>query len=290
MKIAICFSGMVRTSNYATPNLLKYLGDLFPNIDFFMHTWNITQHKQYAIGAMALLSNNYKKCSVESSYPIVCNMVNDYKNFKKIKIEEFSNECEIYNSFPLWYSWAQSIKLKEEYENEYNFKYDVVLKMRPDMIFPEGSTLHKEIDNFLNNPELFYVMGGNESRLNDVYFLSSSDNMNIATKIIDNPLPWQENELNIHLLKNNINGEESVKDFTGLFVAIGHLPRSELVVGQVELNSDGYVQVEGRSTKTKIPGVFACGDLVDYTYRQAITAAGSGCQAALDAERFLAGH
>jgi thioredoxin reductase (NADPH) len=91
-------------------------------------------------------------------------------------------------------------------------------------------------------------------------------------------------------LKNTVTGEESVKDFTGLFVAIGHLPRSELVVGQVELNSDGYVQVEGRSTKTKLAGVFACGDLVDFTYRQAITAAGSGCQAALDAERFLAGH
>jgi thioredoxin reductase (NADPH) len=90
-------------------------------------------------------------------------------------------------------------------------------------------------------------------------------------------------------LKNTVTGEESVKDFTGLFVAIGHLPRSELVAGQVELNSDGYVQVEGRSTKTKIPGVFACGDLVDFTYRQAITAAGSGCQAALDAERYLAG-
>lgn len=91
-------------------------------------------------------------------------------------------------------------------------------------------------------------------------------------------------------LKNTVTGEESSKDFTGLFVAIGHLPRSELVAKQVELNSEGYVQVEGRSTKTKIPGVFACGDLVDYIYRQAITAAGSGCQAALDAERFLSGH
>ena len=91
-------------------------------------------------------------------------------------------------------------------------------------------------------------------------------------------------------LKNTVTGEESNKDFTGLFVAIGHLPRSELVTSQVELNSEGYVQVEGRSTKTKIPGVFACGDLVDFTYRQAITAAGSGCQAALDAERFLSGH
>jgi len=91
-------------------------------------------------------------------------------------------------------------------------------------------------------------------------------------------------------LRNTVTGQEEVKDFTGLFVAIGHLPRSELLVGQVELNADGYVQVEGRSTKTKIPGVFACGDLVDFTYRQAITAAGTGCEAALDAERFLSGH
>ena len=91
-------------------------------------------------------------------------------------------------------------------------------------------------------------------------------------------------------LKNTLTAQEVVKDFTGLFVAIGHLPRSKLLVGQVDLNADGYVQVEGRSTKTKIPGVFACGDLVDFTYRQAITAAGTGCEAALDAERFLSGH
>ena len=91
-------------------------------------------------------------------------------------------------------------------------------------------------------------------------------------------------------LKNTLTAQVVVKDFTGLFVAIGHLPRSELLVGQLELNADGYVQVEGRSTKTQIPGVFACGDLVDFTYRQAITAAGTGCQAALDAERFLSGH
>ncbi|MBU3692633.1 MAG: thioredoxin-disulfide reductase [Candidatus Nanopelagicaceae bacterium] len=91
-------------------------------------------------------------------------------------------------------------------------------------------------------------------------------------------------------LRNTVTGEESEKDFTGLFVAIGHLPRSELVVGQVATNSEGYVEVEGRSTRTNLTGVFACGDLVDFTYRQAITAAGSGCQAALDAERFLVGH
>ena len=91
-------------------------------------------------------------------------------------------------------------------------------------------------------------------------------------------------------LRNLVSGDESEKDFDGLFVAIGHLPRSELLVNQIDLDGEGYVKVDGRSTRTNQKGVFACGDLVDHTYRQAITAAGSGCQAALDAERFLAGH
>ena len=88
-------------------------------------------------------------------------------------------------------------------------------------------------------------------------------------------------------LRNTKTGDVSTREFTGLFVAIGHSPRSELLAGQVSLDGEGYVQVEGRSTRTNLKGVFACGDLVDHTYRQAITAAGSGCQAALDAERFL---
>ncbi|MDP1852210.1 MAG: thioredoxin-disulfide reductase [Candidatus Planktophila sp.] len=91
-------------------------------------------------------------------------------------------------------------------------------------------------------------------------------------------------------LRNTIDGTVSERSFTGLFVAIGHIPRSELIVNQVTLDNEGYVEVDARSTKTNIPGVFACGDLVDHTYRQAITAAGSGCQAALDAEKFLTHH
>ena len=88
-------------------------------------------------------------------------------------------------------------------------------------------------------------------------------------------------------LKNTITGAVTKREFGALFVAIGHIPRSELITTQVALDAEGYVKVEGRSTKTNIEGVFACGDLVDHTYRQAITAAGSGCQAALDAEKFL---
>ena len=88
-------------------------------------------------------------------------------------------------------------------------------------------------------------------------------------------------------LKNTVTGEVTEQAFDGLFVAIGHSPRSELVKGQISVDNEGYVKVEGRSTRTNLAGVFACGDLVDHTYRQAITAAGSGCQAALDAEKFL---
>jgi thioredoxin reductase (NADPH) len=89
-------------------------------------------------------------------------------------------------------------------------------------------------------------------------------------------------------LRDTVTGETREVAATGLFVAIGHDPRNELVKGVVDLDEEGYVVVEGRTTRTNIDGVFAAGDLVDHTYRQAVTAAGSGCAAALDAERYLA--
>jgi thioredoxin reductase (NADPH) len=89
-------------------------------------------------------------------------------------------------------------------------------------------------------------------------------------------------------VRNVVTGEESTLDVTGLFVAIGHDPRVELFKDQVSLDEEGYVAVRGRTGRTSVPGVFACGDVVDHEYRQAITAAGSGCAAALDAERYLA--
>jgi len=90
------------------------------------------------------------------------------------------------------------------------------------------------------------------------------------------------------VIENTETGERQKLEATGLFVAIGHDPRSELVRGQVELDDGGYVLVEGSTTKTNLSGVFAAGDLVDHVYRQAVTAAGTGCAAALDAERYLA--
>jgi len=89
-------------------------------------------------------------------------------------------------------------------------------------------------------------------------------------------------------LRDTQTGKSKTLDVTGVFVAIGHDPRSELFRGQIDLDEEGYVQVDAPSTRTNIAGVFAAGDLVDHTYRQAITAAGTGCAAALDAERFIA--
>jgi thioredoxin reductase (NADPH) len=90
-------------------------------------------------------------------------------------------------------------------------------------------------------------------------------------------------------LRDTLTGQTRLLPVTGVFVAIGHDPRNELIKGVVDLDVDGYVQVRGRTTATNIAGVFAAGDLVDHTYRQAVTAAGSGCAAALDAERYLRG-
>lgn len=96
-----------------------------------------------------------------------------------------------------------------------------------------------------------------------------------------------ENSVEKLVIEDTVTGELSDLAVTGLFVAVGHDPRSTLVKGQVDLDDEGYVKVQSPSTATSIPGVFAAGDLVDHTYRQAITAAGTGCSASIDAERWL---
>jgi thioredoxin reductase (NADPH) len=167
-------------------------------------------------------------------------------------------------------------------------------------------------DGFFFRDQTIAVVGGGDSAVEEATFLTKfaskvvlihrRDTLRaskiMADRALNNPkieMLWNtevvdilgENKVEALALKNTVTGELSQRDFTGLFVAIGHIPRSELLLGQVDCDNEGYVKVEGRSTKTNIPGVFACGDLVDHTYRQAITAAGSGCQAALDAEKFL---
>jgi thioredoxin reductase (NADPH) len=170
-------------------------------------------------------------------------------------------------------------------------------------------------DGFFFREKVLAVVGGGDSAMEEanfltrfatkVYVIHRRDSLRASKIMVDrakaNPkieFIWNTEVIDVLgaekvealKLRNVLTNEESDKAFDGLFVAIGHLPRSELLVGQIDLDDEGYVKVEGRSTRTNLKGVFACGDLVDHTYRQAITAAGSGCQAALDAERFLSGH
>lgn len=157
------------------------------------------------------------------------------------------------------------------------------------------------------------VVGGGDSAMEEATFLSRfgrtvtvvhrRDELRASKIMVDRAMNdpkisfiWNAEVVGLHgdpkltsiTLRDTVTGETREHPTTGLFIAIGHDPRSELVVGQVELDDEGYVLVEGRGTATNLPGVFACGDLVDHTYRQAITAAGTGCAAALDAERHLA--
>ena len=114
------------------------------------------------------------------------------------------------------------------------------------------------------------------------------DNIELVTPYVVNSFePGENGALGKAVLENTKDGSIREIPVTGCFIAIGHRPNSELVEGQVDLDEDGYVLVEPRSTRTKLPGVFAAGDLTDPIYRQAVTAAGTGCMAALDAEAYL---
>jgi len=167
-------------------------------------------------------------------------------------------------------------------------------------------------DGFFFREQHIAVVGGGDSAIEEAIFLSRfgskvtlihrRDELR-ASKIMQdrafaNPkieFAWNSGVEAIHgddkltglTLVDTVTGEKRKLDATGLFIAIGHDPRSELLPGQVDLDDEGYVLVNHPSTQTNVAGVFACGDLVDHHYRQAVTAAGTGCAAALDAERFL---
>jgi thioredoxin reductase (NADPH) len=182
-----------------------------------------------------------------------------------------------------------------------------------DRLMGHGVSACATCDGFFFRGQQIAVVGGGDSAMEEATFLTRfADRVHLlhrrdsfrASKIMQERA-LSNDKIEVHYntvvedilgadkvsglaVRNTISGEGSVLDVTGLFVAIGHDPRSELVRGQVALDPEGYVLVDAPSTRTNLDGVFACGDLVDHVYRQAITAAGTGCQAALDAERWLA--
>jgi thioredoxin reductase (NADPH) len=116
----------------------------------------------------------------------------------------------------------------------------------------------------------------------------ATENIELLTPyVVDRFEAGENGSLARAVLSNSEGGEDRALEIDGAFIAIGHSPNSQLVADQVEVDENGYVEVEGRSSRTGLGGVFAAGDLIDHTYRQAITAAGSGCAAALDAEAYL---
>jgi len=169
-------------------------------------------------------------------------------------------------------------------------------------------------DGFFFRDQEIVVVGGGDSAVEEATFLTRfgkrvlmvhrRDQLRaskiMADRAASDPkieFAWNSEVVAIHgedkvtgvTLRDTVTGETREHEASGLFVAIGHVPRTDLLVGQVELDDNGYVQVQGRTTLTNLPGVFAAGDVVDHVYRQAITAAGMGCSAALDAQHYLAG-
>jgi thioredoxin reductase (NADPH) len=179
----------------------------------------------------------------------------------------------------------------------------------------QGVSTCATCDGFFFRGKKIIVVGGGDSAMEEANFLTRfatevtlvhRRNELRASKIMQDrarkneKIKWSLNRTPVEVIrgeqgvtglkvKNNETGEEEIIHTDGIFVAIGHKPNTDFLEGQLEMDEAGYLKVEPGTTKTNVPGVFACGDVQDHVYRQAITAAGSGCMAALDCERFLEG-
>lgn len=162
------------------------------------------------------------------------------------------------------------------------------------LIVVGGGDSAMEEANFLTRfaSEVRVVHRRNELRASKIMQDRARENDKISWSLNRTPLEVLANEQGVTGLKvkNNETGEEEVIETDGIFVAIGHKPNTEFLAGQIDLDETGYINVKPGTTQTNIPGVFACGDVQDHEYRQAITAAGTGCMAALECERFLEGN
>lgn len=185
MKIAICFNGQLRTALGAAPNILNFIGDLLPNCDFFVHTWDITSNKPYARKTINDVSlPRFHDIPVKIDDEVFQKFKDVYKPLK-MEIEEFQLYKEKnQESFPhvVWYTTSKSFQLKRHYEIEQNFKYDRVVKIRPDVIFHPKRSLRTEIEYSINNPDTLHSDVFSDYRLDDVFWISSSD---VADKMMD---------------------------------------------------------------------------------------------------------
>ncbi len=230
--------------------------------------------------------------------------------------------AEIISDDVTWMDLTGDVKVVRDSLGEEFHALSVVLAMgsgyrklgldREDVLSGHGVSWCATCDGFFFRDQEIAVVGGGDSAVEEATFLSrfaskvtivhrrdqlrasaimagralTNDKIEFAWNSVVTDLIGDD-RLEGVTLEDQVTGELRRLDVTGLFIAVGHDPRSELVRGQVDLDEAGYVLVQGHTTKTNLEGVFAAGDLVDHSYRQAITAAGTGCAAALDAERYL---
>lgn len=185
MKIAICFSGQTRTSTESFQNLERFFGDLMPDIDFFIHTWDIEQLRSKHWGPTAFQDRPISTVPNERF-----SMLSKLYSPKAITIQNFAqckNELTAeygrapYKANWLWYSWYKSIMLADQYAQTAQIKYDTVIKLRTDIIFPSNRTLKADIDLYLKNTNSFYAENLTIDRIDDVYWIANMNNMKIAT-------------------------------------------------------------------------------------------------------------
>jgi len=241
MRIAVCFSGQIRTGVEASENLLRFIGDLFPYTDFFIHTWDVETKKNYNATRIISKPTELKQSTIDDIIKVY--------NPKKIVVENWNTVSKIDNESiagftlkqlipPMWYSLSKSMEYKKEYEIQNNFEYDYVIKLRTDIIFPPIRNLKTEIElgNFKNTPNLYIenrqqIINTDVHFIDDVYFISNSKNMNIVGDYYYNlrnnininnfskgwpfgyGLPRYLIENNINIIENNLYAEYAGIDY-----------------------------------------------------------------------------
>ena len=189
MKIAICFSGQIRTGCHAFPNIKKFIGDVWDSCDFFLHTWNMSYNKF----TPEQIKNNVKEYNIHKLD------IEEIKNLYPFKLTRVDNTK--LNNYDQWESWLLSIQLKQQYENINRMKYDYVVKMRPDMIYHESLNLRDIIKNIKHHSitVIDEFMLARVPTVDDTFYAATSNMMDVSSMYVNKineyqkPDPWSAN-------------------------------------------------------------------------------------------------
>lgn len=227
MKIAVCFIGMIRTGVYASENLKHWFGDLYDDIDFFIHTWDYSASKSWHPDSKYARDKNIiQNLDNIPVYPLIQALDSVYnKKIVSIAVENQQTflSSNIYkncvNFSPQWYSWYKAIQLANIYEENNNFQYDVIVKLRPDLIFPKERSLKEEINYLLEDTSYLHTLGYDPIRIDDVMFLANSTVMKESSKFfidVEKNI-WETNLLGEWLQSKNIKVKNTLYQFYAVY-------------------------------------------------------------------------